>query len=308
MVGTPSRFSAYDILRRDEIWIDSTVTRLKRQDLERAVYSPIEEAIRTNRNNIHLVLKQMITSFDEARTHKKIDRALWMSLRLQRAMEHRKCMQDTECLTKSEALNTFVRIHQFHEDNRDAPEAANVRRHLLHSGLTGSVSPKEITELFATSIESFSHFNSIQASQRGETRSPLHELAELGHVALFPNFQRVAAGGICPETDFIGRTLLHVAAEGGHAELVKYLLSLEESYENFKLGIDRRDEAGRTAIFLAISNGQEATYRVLRRLGACLKIRDKAGHTPLVMAARMNQVSLSQCVFAAFVVELQRIL
>lgn len=293
MDGKPSRFSAYDILRRNEKCIDSTLQRLKTEDLGRRFLYRVEEAMKTNRNNIHLVLKQMINSFDHTYACGNIDRARWMSFQLQRAIKHRKTLQDTQYLTKTEESGLIMRIHNLHQENKDVPEADRVRRQLLHSDLRGSLSQTDLAVLFDTSIERCLRPNSGNMNQVGETRSFLHYLAELGDVSLFPIFQEVAARDYCPGPDFIGQSLLHVAAAHGHAELVGNLLSLERSHKNFKLGIESRDEAGMTAILLAISNGQYSSYQVLRKANARLDVRSETSHTPLGMAARMNQVGLS---------------
>lgn len=206
-------------------------------------------------------------------------------------------MQDAQYLTKTEELGLIMRIHNLHEENKDAPEADRVRRQLLHSGLKDLLNQTELAGLFAVSIERSLRPSPSEMNQVEETRSLLHYLAELGHAFSFPIFQKVAASGSCPGRDFIGRTLLHVAAECGHAELIEHLLDLERSHENFKLGIESRDEAGRTAVLLAISNGHYSSYQVLRKAGTCLNVRGDASHTPLAMAARTNQVGLFEMYF-----------
>ena len=123
---------------------------------------------------------------------------------------------------------------------------------------------------------------------------PFHRLAELKDPRLFTLLEQEAASGKTPEKDFIGQTILHVAAANGHDPLIKHILGLRDRFPSFHIGIDERDDAGRTAVLIAISHGQLAAYRSLRDRGAELRIRSAASRSPLAMATQADSVPIME--------------
>ena len=244
-----------------------------------------KEAVEKDMNR---VLRQMVALCGQAREHGNVDRTRWMCLRLQRAME------DAQCLTDQERLYTMLEIHKFHNNCKDVSEADSIAQALLQLNCINSSSEPQATELFTSSIETSLSRGSSETSQVDDIQPPLHRLAGLGKQALFSILNKAAASGIAPKSDFIGRTLLHVAAEKGDALLLEHLLNLGKSFPSFKLDIDGRDLARRTPLYLATSHGQESTYRLLRSWGASLEVRSGASHTLLAMAARANHIPIME--------------
>ena len=82
-------------------------------------------------------------------------------------------------------------------------------------------------------------------------------------------------------------TPLHEAAAGGHGETAEMLIAQG-------LGVNMRDEQGRTALHLAALNGhQDTAWRLLKR-GADLNACDDQGQTPLSLAAARGHKGLAQ--------------
>ena len=79
--------------------------------------------------------------------------------------------------------------------------------------------------------------------------------------------------------DAEGRTLLHLAAMHGYAEIVHLLI------DEGKMAPDARDEDGRTPLHLAAGYGQHETVKALISHGVDVNARDKDGQTPLHFAA-----------------------
>ena len=73
------------------------------------------------------------------------------------------------------------------------------------------------------------------------------------------------------------RTALHLAASGGHQNVVKLLLERKERKEN----IDAEDLAGKTALYLAGENGKADVVQLLINEGADTEKRDAKGKTAL---------------------------
>jgi hypothetical protein len=75
-----------------------------------------------------------------------------------------------------------------------------------------------------------------------------------------------------------GKTALHLAAEGGHAEVVALLL--ESGAE-----VNARDGQGRTPLHLAARAGELETLTVLLESKGDMEVRDGKGETPLQIAS-----------------------
>lgn len=178
-------------------------------------------------------------------------------------------------------------IREFHVSHNDASEADRDAQMLLQLGHKDLASV-ETTDLITNSLQR----ESIDTSQFDDILPPLHRLVSLEQEKLFPILQREAASGTVPKTDFIDRTLLHRAAERGDDRLLGEIIRLGKSYPNFKMAIEGRDGADRTALYLAVSHGHESAYCLLRRERASLKVRGRNSHSLLAMAARGNHVGI----------------
>lgn len=86
---------------------------------------------------------------------------------------------------------------------------------------------------------------------------------------------------------FQGRTALHLAAQGGHANLAKILL---EKGSNMQ----QKSSSGETAFFMAIKEGHTAVVHILLENGASVheKSNPKTGMSPLCMAVRYRHTDV----------------
>ena len=82
-------------------------------------------------------------------------------------------------------------------------------------------------------------------------------------------------------------TLLHIAAAGGHLEVVRKLLNLNAE-------VNSRNDHGSTPLFLASENGHTGVLQLLLDLNADLYIHDCDGNTPLHRAAFGCQLEVAR--------------
>ncbi|CAM9605394.1 unnamed protein product, partial [Sphacelaria rigidula] len=103
----------------------------------------------------------------------------------------------------------------------------------------------------------------------------LHQAAKTGNLS---HVRRALNVGTPDPLDSDGRTPLHVAAEGGHAEVVMALLAASAA-------VDARDKKGYTPLYLAASEGRLDAVRVLLEASPNVDIPDKdCGYSPLFVA------------------------
>jgi len=112
------------------------------------------------------------------------------------------------------------------------------------------------------------------------TGRQLMRAAELGEMALLDIALRNDADihAVDPQS---GRTALHLAAAGGHAEVVEVLANLGAE-------IDATDPNGRTPLALAAENGREEVVKLLLAFEADLQHVDGTGRTPLLLASAVG--------------------
>lgn len=261
---------------------------LQHQGLDGDVYHDINEAKDAIEKDMREVLRQMKGSMEQAHQDGRIDQVRWMCPRLRTAIN------DTKLLTKRERISLLLKIKELYTKYKDVSGADSISQDLLHSDCINASSEPKATALFVGSVQNSLERGSGSLKKLKDIFPPFHRLAELGNPNLFTLLEEEAASGRTPDKDFIGQTLLHVAAANGHDALIKHLLYLHESYSGFHMDIEERDDAGRTAVYLAISHGQYSAYRCLRDHNASLKIRSRASHSPLAMAARGNHVSIME--------------
>jgi ankyrin repeat protein len=82
-----------------------------------------------------------------------------------------------------------------------------------------------------------------------------------------------------------GLTLLHCAADMGHAEMVEYLLEHEAQ-------VQPRDDEGLTPIHMAAMGGHIEVVEILLEFGAYWNVRDDEGNSPLLHAAKDGNIDM----------------
>lgn len=92
----------------------------------------------------------------------------------------------------------------------------------------------------------------------------------------------VAEGANLFATHSDGQTALHYAAAYGHEDLLEYCLDQG-------MGTDRPNAIGRTPLFNAVENRRPEMIHLLIKAGANPNYRDKAGKTPLHIAAQFDR-------------------
>ena len=155
--------------------------------------------------------------------------------------------------------------------------------------------------------------------QLGNT--PLFRAAELGHSATVANL--LAAGSHVNYQDPDGQTALSLAVQCGHGEVVKVILSTDDSsveygdcvgktpwlhatergWENIcelllgttKVEVDERDRVGRTALLWAARRGHIQMVRFLYDVaGAGAEVEDEFKRTPLSYAAEYGHLAVAK--------------
>ena len=125
-------------------------------------------------------------------------------------------------------------------------------------------------------------------------RTAFHEAAWQGNSSITSMLAKLGCN--VSQTDFGGRTILHLGAERGHH---KMLVPLLVPGPGSLLGIlNDRDNGGSTALHKAAIFGKEHACRVLVQAGAKLDIINNDGRTALYHAVLCNRVST-----AAFLID-----
>lgn len=221
------------------------------------------------------------------------DQAKWMCLRVQRAMEN------TDQIPKEERQKEMLAILDFHQKCKDISEADSISRTLLQLGWINASTEPKVVDSFCGFVESSLEHGFVEPEVIGDILPHLHRLVELGDIALFSTLRAAAASGSSSKRDFLGRNLLHVAAEKGHTVLLELLLNLQRSHPSFDLDVHGRDAALRTPLYLAIHHGHESSYRLLRQWGASPHTRSAASHSPLASAASGNHLGIMEDLISA---------
>ena len=261
---------------------------LQHQGLDGDVYHDINEAKDAIERDMREVMKQMKELLEQAHQGGRIDQVRWMCPRLRTAINNTKVLKNVE------RTSLLLKINELYTMYKDISGADTTSQDLLLSDCMKASSEPKATALFVDSVQNSLARGSGNLKKLEDILPPFHRLAGLGNPKLFTLLEEEATSGRTPEKDFIGQTILHVAAAKGDDALIKHLLYLQDNYSGFHMDIEERDNAGRTAVYLAISHGQWSAYRLLRDQKASLKVRSRASLSPLAMAARGNHVAIMQ--------------
>lgn len=102
----------------------------------------------------------------------------------------------------------------------------------------------------------------------------------------------IRAGAVVDMPDFLGDFLLHWAAHGGHAGVVRVLLDHNRSL------VDVRNRDQMTPLHFAARYGHVSAAAALLEYGANIEAKDAAGRTALYLATFFEQVSMVQFLVA----------
>lgn len=123
-------------------------------------------------------------------------------------------------------------------------------------------------------------------------RSAMHAACQEGNFTIIKLLREKIDSTLC---DKDGITPLHVASEGRHTSTLKELL--EKDINTYTQGetneeMNKRDNLGRTPLFVAADKGSETGVKILIENGANIEISDKQGRTPLYTACDSNQINV----------------
>ena len=212
----------------------------------------------------------------------KDDRARWMYQKLIDGLDN---LEDPPY---EESKMILLRVARFYKRVGDYTEADHIiqKFFLLKDLMSDSSLEKLCSSLFEEFLEktlpseiSFDLFTFTNIFP------PLHRIVKYSRHVPRSLFRPSRHTGISLPKDFIGRTLLHVAAEKGNLEFLRFFIDQGHS-------IEARDELGRTPIFIAASLGRVAALDLLRNEGANLRVRDLASHFLMEVAARGNHTAI----------------
>lgn len=281
-----SSFMAYEKLSLHREHIETFRSDLEaRNCLDQSTFETINNACKQIEREIGHMVTGMIELYHQAQNSSLVDRTMWMSPYLQRAMV------DTDHLSLDDRKYVLLGIMDFYGRWKDTVAVDKVLQSLMKLNMVDSTTKPRIIELFAESMKSPPQSNVMGGNDIGNKVLPrLHRLVSLGITALVPALQEFAASGQTPKLDMFRRNLLHVAAEGGHDIILRNLLELNRSHPTLDLDIDGRDAAQRTPVCLAIVHGHESTYQLLKNWGAKLDVRDNTSHSLVASAASGNHI------------------
>lgn len=121
-------------------------------------------------------------------------------------------------------------------------------------------------------------------TQNGEGQTPLHIAAAEGDELLLNFFYGVRASASI--ADNLNRTPMHLAAENGHAHIIKILA------DKFKESIYERTRDGSTLMHIASLNGHVGCATMLFKKGSYLHMSNKRGVRSIHTAARYGHIGI----------------
>jgi ankyrin repeat protein len=118
-------------------------------------------------------------------------------------------------------------------------------------------------------------------------RTALHWAVKKGHEAVMAFL--LSQGAQATIADTCGMTPFMSAAAGGHVSMAQMLLELQGGQ-----GIDERDHEGKTALHFAVQGGHAEAAAWLLRNGAGASIRDRYGRAPLMEVCELGRLGALQ--------------
>jgi len=105
--------------------------------------------------------------------------------------------------------------------------------------------------------------------------------------------ERIAAmvGAILPEGGAVEKTALHLAAVGGHKEVVELLIANGAD-------VNVMDAAGQTPLYYAVSRGHKESTELLIAEGVDVNAKDSDGVAPLHMAIHLGYKEVAELLIA----------
>ncbi|KAG2180715.1 hypothetical protein INT44_003722 [Umbelopsis vinacea] len=95
--------------------------------------------------------------------------------------------------------------------------------------------------------------------------------------------------------DETGNTGLHMACANGHLDIVKYVVEKLASLDNVTQYINSQNEQGNTPLHWAALNGHlEIVQLLVGSFGADMKIKNKAGRSPIYEAQAYNHEKVAE--------------
>jgi pectate lyase len=152
--------------------------------------------------------------------------------------------------------------------DKGADVNANNTRGQTPTDVVGTRNRKEIVELL---------------TKHGATISSIHTAAVVGDLARVRAF--LENGIDINVKDNQGNTPLHLAAQGGHREVVEFLLSKDSDVNTRRTGYP----AGDTPLHTAVRAGNIDIVELLLRNGADTDVKNESGQTPLDIALSRNR-------------------
>lgn len=277
------RFIRYDQLRVYQEHIETLRGDSPAQDSLDRSFHYASEPIKTE---LDRAVNRMIELWHQAQDTGNTDQARWMCFRVTRAIESSNNAME-------QRREELLRILEFYKGSKDVVEADRIFQVMLQHGLIDTTTVPKAAELCTSSFRAPLGYEVVDENIPGNILPNLHRQIELGSTALVPLLQVAAASGVIPRPDFLGRSLLHVAAEKGLVVFLEVILSLGESFPNFRLNIESRDAAHRTPLHLTIQKGHESAYQFLRQRGAKLG-RNHTSHSPLASAAGGGHIRIME--------------
>ncbi|XP_048251521.1 serine/threonine-protein phosphatase 6 regulatory ankyrin repeat subunit A-like [Haliotis rufescens] len=159
---------------------------------------------------------------------------------------------------------------------------------ILHFACTGG-NVDIVESIFA---QNKANFNGRNISQE----TPVIRAALNGHKAVFDLL--VSKGCDLTVTDEYGDNILHVACDGGNAQIVEYLVS-----HNI-VDINSADYVDRTPVMLAVLKGHKAVFDLLVRKGCDLTVEDVFGNNILHVACDGGNVQIVEYIVSHNIVDI----
>ncbi|KAK4219681.1 hypothetical protein QBC37DRAFT_367794 [Rhypophila decipiens] len=128
--------------------------------------------------------------------------------------------------------------------------------------------------------EDFDHHMNVLSAQPNHHNPPNHAKQDISGPA--PDL--FLGDGL---DSLLGKTVLHLAAEYGHAHVVQTLLGR-------RMDVNLRDDMGDTALHLAARHGHHSVIQVLVASNATLDIRNSSGRTALQLSVIKGDIETVQ--------------